>query len=154
MVTIVAIEKTSNLVKYLSIPSVLPENIDSLETEDIFFKIVEEYSELLLSSYYKDGEFKELPIKPSEFYIWNLETESWIYSEELYKQYLGKLKTEALRKRNNLLLNSDWTELPSALVRLGETKIAEWQAYRQALRDITSQADYPENITWPEQPTN
>ena len=30
---------------------------------------------------------------------------------------------------------------------------AEQTAYRQALRDITDQAGFPNNITWPEEPS-
>lgn len=48
--------------------------------------------------------------------------------------------------RNNRLANSDWTQLPDALV-----DAAEWATYRQDLRDITGQAD-PFNITWPKKP--
>lgn len=40
---------------------------------------------------------------------------------------------------------SDWTQLANAPV----DKTA-WAVYRQALRDITEQAD-PFNITWPKQ---
>jgi len=29
----------------------------------------------------------------------------------------------------------------------------EWQTYRQALRDITEQTGFPENIEWPQEPT-
>lgn len=31
-------------------------------------------------------------------------------------------------------------------------KQAEWAAYRRALLDITEQAGFPHNVTWPEQP--
>lgn len=120
----------------------------------VFFDSDLDYYTLCMKCYFKDNEIKQLPDKPSEFYTWNLEVESWIYSEDLHNQYLAKLKTEALRKRNGLLINSDWTELPSALLRLGEVKVTEWQTYRQALRDITKQSGYPENVVWPEQPTN
>lgn len=62
------------------------------------------------------------------------------------------LDYQAKEKRNRLLLNSDWTELPSALSRLGETKVTVWQTYRQALRDIPKQEGYPFNVIWPTQP--
>ena len=29
----------------------------------------------------------------------------------------------------------------------------EWRTYRQALRDLPSQAEFPENITWPVAPS-
>ena len=49
-------------------------------------------------------------------------------------------------KRNFLLTRTDWTQLPDAPV-----DADAWVSYRQALRDITSQAD-PFNIVWPETP--
>jgi hypothetical protein len=47
-------------------------------------------------------------------------------------------------ERNKLLADCDWTQLPDAPV-----DAAAWATYRQALRDITSQAN-PFNIVWPE----
>lgn len=58
----------------------------------------------------------------------------------------------ATEKRDKLLQESDWTELTSALSRIGHAKVQEWQSYRQSLRDITTQAGYPANITWPIKP--
>jgi hypothetical protein len=46
-------------------------------------------------------------------------------------------------QRNQVLKDSDWTQLADAPV--DKTK---WATYRQALRDITTQAD-PFNIVWP-----
>ena len=45
--------------------------------------------------------------------------------------------------RNTKLENCDWTQLPDAPV-----DAAAWAAYRQELRDITTQTD-PFNIVWP-----
>jgi hypothetical protein len=50
------------------------------------------------------------------------------------------------QERNQLLAECDWTQLPDAPV-----DSSAWAVYRQALRDITLQAD-PFNITWPEKP--
>ena len=46
-------------------------------------------------------------------------------------------------KRNMKLAECDWTQLPDAPVDAGA-----WSAYRQALRDITSQAN-PFEVVWP-----
>ena len=54
-------------------------------------------------------------------------------------------------RRNQLLLFSDWTDTLSAKSRLGDSLYEQWQTYRQALRDITTQAD-PFNIVWPVPP--
>jgi hypothetical protein len=51
--------------------------------------------------------------------------------------------------RNKRLLDSDWTQLPDAP--LTEEQKTAWQAYRQALRDVTQQAD-PFEIIWPSKP--
>ena len=51
--------------------------------------------------------------------------------------------------RDSKLLECDWTVLPD--VPLTAEKKAEWETYRQALRDITTQPD-PFNITWPTPP--
>ena len=48
--------------------------------------------------------------------------------------------------RNDRLAACDWTQLPDAPV-----DAAVWATYRQALRDVTKQAD-PFNIVWPEMP--
>jgi hypothetical protein len=50
-------------------------------------------------------------------------------------------------ERDSLLLSSDWTQVADAPV----DKIA-WSTYRQALRDIPSQAGFPNEITWPTEP--
>lgn len=49
-------------------------------------------------------------------------------------------------RRNNMLIESDWTQLPDAPV-----DAAAWAVYRQELRDITTQDD-PFNIIWPTKP--
>lgn len=49
-------------------------------------------------------------------------------------------------ERNAKLAVCDWTQLPDAPV-----DATAWAAYRQALRDITNQAD-PFNIMWPQEP--
>lgn len=50
-------------------------------------------------------------------------------------------------QRNQLLADCDWTQLPDAPV-----DAAAWATYRQALRDISSQPDFPWNVTWPTEP--
>ena len=55
---------------------------------------------------------------------------------------------DARQKRNQLLAECDWTQLSDAPVNADE-----WIIYRQALRDITTQVDFPWNIIWPNTPT-
>ena len=49
-------------------------------------------------------------------------------------------------KRNALLAQTDFYALSDV------TMSAEMATYRQALRDITSQDGFPDNITWPTKP--
>ena len=50
-------------------------------------------------------------------------------------------------QRNALLAASDWTQVIDAPV-----DQAAWATYRQALRDISAQAGFPQTVVWPTQP--
>ena len=54
---------------------------------------------------------------------------------------------EARIVRNQMLIASDWTQVADAPV-----DHAAWADYRKALRNITSQDGFPENVVWPAQP--
>lgn len=49
--------------------------------------------------------------------------------------------------RNDKLWRSDWTQLADSPV-----DGAAWLSYRQALRDVSSQAGFPWEVIWPEEP--
>nr|DAQ38430.1 MAG TPA: tail assembly chaperone [Caudoviricetes sp.] len=53
-------------------------------------------------------------------------------------------------QRNSLLSLSDWTQLADAPLTT-EQKQA-WAEYRQALRDVPEQADFPDAVVWPFSP--
>lgn len=55
---------------------------------------------------------------------------------------------EALMRRAQELKASDWTQLPD----VPQATKDLWAPYRQALRDITAQTGYPNEITWPTPP--
>lgn len=52
--------------------------------------------------------------------------------------------------RDRLLAASDWTQMPDAS--LSDVARAEWAAYRQALREVPQQPDFPLSINWPAKP--
>jgi len=60
---------------------------------------------------------------------------------------VGAQWTVIRAERNKLLAESDWTQLPDAPV-----DAAAWATYRQALRDITTEAN-PFAIVWPQGPS-
>ena len=49
------------------------------------------------------------------------------------------------------LSKCDWRVGPDSP--LSNSKKAEWQTFRQALRDITAQSGFPTNVTWPTKPS-
>jgi hypothetical protein len=83
---------------------------------------------------------RDVPDQPTEFHIFDKNIWEWVLNE-------NGAWALAKQKRNRLLQESDWTQLPDIP---SETKTA-WATYRQALRDITLQPD-PFNIVWPTPP--
>ena len=60
-------------------------------------------------------------------------------------------KAEKIRiQRNALLAQSDWTQLSDAP--LSTVQKTAWAVYRQALRNIPEQSDFPNNVSFPESP--
>lgn len=50
-------------------------------------------------------------------------------------------------ERDAKLASCDWTVLADAP--LTSTEKTNWKAYRQALRDVTAQATFPQSVEWP-----
>lgn len=88
--------------------------------------------------------FVRLPEKPNAYCCFDYKSNEWVFD---YKMAWFPVTA----KRNQLLQESDWTELPSARERLGEEMYQKWMDYRQALRDVTKQPD-PLNIVWAVKP--
>jgi hypothetical protein len=58
--------------------------------------------------------------------------------------------TQHRSKRNHLLKLCDWTQIEDCS--LSDEKKQEWRAYRQALRDISTQESWPTYPVWPNEP--
>jgi hypothetical protein len=72
------------------------------------------------------------------------------YVAPVIQEYVQTLedKAEQIRsRRKGLLFDCDWTQLADAPLSAEEK--AAWEVYRQALRDITNQAEFPTNVVWP-----
>ena len=68
--------------------------------------------------------------------------------DQAAKDALDAKQAESVRdERTKKLAETDWTQLTDAPV-----NSAAWGTYRQALRDVTSQAGFPWEVTWPTQP--
>jgi FtsZ-binding cell division protein ZapB len=55
---------------------------------------------------------------------------------------------DARTRRNQLLDQSDWTQIPDCTA-----DKAAWATYRQLLRLVPQQVEFPQNINWPTPPT-
>jgi hypothetical protein len=74
-------------------------------------------------------------------------TQVWSVRDITADELQAKLdkKSGAIRTaRNAKLVASDWTQLADSPV-----DVAAWATYRQELRDITAQVDFPWDVTWP-----
>ena len=58
--------------------------------------------------------------------------------------------TAARATRDGLIASCDWMAIKA--FEGGTTVSTEWATYRQALRDVSAQAGFPNDITWPTQP--
>jgi len=64
-------------------------------------------------------------------------------SQDEIAERVANKAAEVRAERDSLLAASDWTQLADAVV-----DKAAWATYRQALRDIPSQAGFPYNVVW------
>lgn len=92
--------------------------------------------------YIENGKLIKIPVQPSINHAFDYDTKKWILSD------VDKVGEQIKFKRNQLLAESDWTQMADVNL----TNKQAWATYRQELRDITSQSGYPFEIIWPEIP--
>jgi hypothetical protein len=86
-------------------------------------------------------------ILPSEV----VETKIWrAYTAEEQAEIDTQKAPQVRRERNTKLTECDWTQLNDTP--LDNAAKIQWTAYRQALRDVPSQAGFPHNVVWPTKP--
>jgi len=83
-----------------------------------------------------------IPPAPNQYCVFNYDTKQWIDPRTDETQWVI-----VRNQRDVLLVSCDWTQLPD--VQISNKSI--WAAYRQNLRNITTQSD-PFNIIWPTPP--
>ena len=82
-----------------------------------------------------------VPFTPEEEAEWDAKEAA--YAAGANDRAAAEIRTE----RDAKLTESDWTQVADAPV-----DKAAWATYRQALRDIPSQAGFPNEVTWPVEP--
>lgn len=74
----------------------------------------------------------------------------WLYVDGTFTEPppdLDALAAAVRQERNEKLAACDWTQVADAPV-----DKAAWAAYRQALRDVTAQPNFPQSVIWPVEP--
>jgi hypothetical protein len=90
--------------------------------------------------------------------IYDADRKGWTAEGVLYSDFDGTMyavvdtrppkdSSDIIMERNRRLAASDWTQYPKSTV----DKTA-WEIYRQALRDLPEQADFPYEFIWPNPP--
>jgi hypothetical protein len=93
--------------------------------------------------YWNTTSFINYGPKPGPAYEFDFETLQWLDTRTL-----AEIAAEVVSQRNQLLQESDWTQLAD----IPQTTKDRWEPYRQALRDVTLQPGYPTTVTWPIKP--
>lgn len=90
-------------------------------------------------------------IQPTPININGVWTHCWTIRDKTAEEQIAndaRKSEQARNERNAKLAKCDWTQMADA----NADKVA-WATYRQALRDLPEQADFPWEVTWPTQPT-
>ena len=82
-----------------------------------------------------------IPFTSEQEAEWDIKQAAWAAGANTRKA------AEVRAERNTKLAATDWTQITDATA-----DKAAWAIYRQALRDITAQAGFPQTITWPDAP--
>jgi len=90
-----------------------------------------------------NGQVIPLSEKPAGEYIFDYEVKEWVPNITIATE-------KAIEKRNKLLTDSDWTQIPNGP--LSPEAVQQWAVYRQELRDVPEQSGFPMRIIWPVSP--
>lgn len=71
--------------------------------------------------------------------------------DAINKNRIQDVSSEVRSKRNKLLSDTDYLMQPDYPI--SDSDREALRSYRQALRDITQQEGFPENIVWPDKPS-
>jgi hypothetical protein len=120
-----------------SFPKLIPDEM--LASYDVYLytrPITPEYDNL--TARLVDGDFEQDTVG------------NWSLPYVVEQQPLEQAERNIRSRRDNLLQETDWIVIKS--YERGANIPAEWELYRQALRDITNQAGFPYEVIWPTKP--
>ena len=104
-----------------------------------------DHATFMATRYWRDGAWQAREANTKPYYVW--------------KDYKWELDSDALwveirQQRDNLLAQSDWTQLSDC--KLTNVQINDWKIYRQSLRDVpTEQSSVTGSleVQWPAKPS-
>jgi len=88
---------------------------------------------------WQNEQWVDRPDRPSEYHYWN--NGAWELDIESASRNIRRI-------RDLLIAKTDWTQGKD----IPDSVSQRYIEYRQALRDITLQPEFPFNITWPQKP--
>ena len=92
------------------------------------------------------------PVRPDDNLFTSVENPdgSWTATPRTADDLAARLAQQAAAvraDRNARLAATDWTQIADS-----SADKPAWAAYRQALRDVPSQAGFPQSVSWPQEP--
>lgn len=129
-------DRTGRIVAQFNNPNAYPD-LEHLDIGETFIE-AQDY-------WVQNGVLEKLPLKPETGNYWGFD-----YVNKIWVQDATAISNEIKKKRQELLLNSDWTQFPNSPLTVEQQ--TAWATYRQDLRDITTQSGYPLNVIWPTPP--
>lgn len=118
-----------------SFPKIIPDEI--LASYDVYPYVIQDVEFDSVSQNKVEGQFVQVDGQ------WTLPMVAEDKQQDEVEEYVRAVRSE-------LLILSDWTQMPDSP--LDDSTKTSWATYRTALRDISTQAGFPTNITWPTAP--
>ena len=88
---------------------------------------------------WQNDQWVDRPDRPSEYHNWN--NGAWELDIESASRNIRRI-------RDLLIAKTDWTQGKD----IPDVVSQRYTEYRQALRDITLQPEFPANVVWPQKP--
>lgn len=140
---------------YIKVPNTYPYSIAKLKSDNPDVSFPAEIPDERLADWgvYPVGKITPPPCPPGSIVEEGLPTQvngAWQQQWTIRAASAEEARQQAAdvrAQRNQMLSDCDWTQVADSPV----DKTA-WVTYRQALRDITSQAGFPWNVAWPSKP--
>ena len=118
-----------------SFPKIIPDEL--LASYDVYSYVIQDVDIDLVTQNKVEGQFVQV-------------NDQWTLPMVAENKPQAEVEQVVRSMRDALLNLSDWTQMPDSP--LDSAAKTSWATYRTALRDISTQSNFPTNITWPTQP--